>query len=457
MSELQRYSNFILTYSSTTQTFSVGSTGRAYVFTEGATVNQNGSLSGALNTTLTVFDSGSFAANDWMQIGLSGPPRQVKSVDSQTQLTLFDGSVQTIAIGDRALNIGTASDKSVSHAVIYSYDQTSAGALSPSRVTADDNGNFEFFADTGDYDVLMQNSSGVDLAIDADVTLFAINRSDSAGIGGTGVTYLQSVNDDFAVGFVDTSDFSFYFDTSAKIAYFGSQFDNRVEIADGASPYVRLVRASGQPSVVFDGNSFHTTLISSQTSDITITLPNIAGTLLVGATQTIAGTQTFSGAIIGQSTLAITGTSTLTGALTAPGGAIIGNNTTKAYTDNYRISSTKGTTVSSPKVVATGSAFGTSPSTAIASNSKDQRMTFTITVGSSPSTTSGTITITYEDGVWPIAPFVHAILTGKGGGATATITEIDVSTTTAAATLTITFSGAPSVNHTFTFTVFTWG
>ena len=470
MAELNKYRSFILTYDSTTGTFVVGSNGFARVFKEGASASQvYNQLSNDAGTVVNVYDSGSFAVNDWAQIGLSGTARKVTAFTA-TSLTLdsSSGAVQTVAVADRILNIGTASDKTVPGTVIYKVDQTTGTTIDESKVTADANGNFEFFAASGDYDILIQSSGGTDLFIDGDISLGIMSSNSSSGIGGAAVVYPTSVTSDFAVGGSAATSCGIYVDTSADTLYINGTTNPNIALTGGTVAKITLDNVSAAASstdlslVLKNSSATALTLVTAHTQAQTITFPDLTGTILLAAgTQTVTGAKTFTGGV----TITTTATS-MTSALqsTSTGyfqsGLTVGTTATPSGGDLLakRLKSDQGTTVVSAKVVpSTSTIFGTNPTVAITSNSKDQRMTFTVTIGASPTGLAGTIVVTYADLTWTTAPFVLVQLSGNTSAQTLSLGGLTWVVTDTIVTITVNMSAAPAQFTTLTFTMLTWG
>jgi hypothetical protein len=452
MAELKKYRSFVLTYNPTTQTFQVGANALVRVFNEGASVNQTGALSGAAGTVLTTFSAGSFVGNSTMyaQIGLSGQPRLVTGA-SATTLTLGAnpagaGVSQTVAIGDRVLNIGTASDKSAPGSVIYAVDQTTATPITSSLLTCDGNGNFQFYAPSGDYDILAQTSAGVDLFIDPDITLGPITSA-------SGVVALANVLDDFSVGGATLAASAFFVDESAETVYVGGSTAPYVQLLGAGT--VALATASGNPLMQWVNASATGTLTSAHTATKTWTLPDVSGTLLVGATQTVAGTQTFSGAVIMSSTLAVTGAVTASALITGALGATI----TGAPTSVTRLKSDQGTAIPSNGVgvIALSAGWGTTASVAVDSGSRDQRMSFTVTSAGTGQGASPTITITFTNGTWTNPPFVSVTRGGSAAGGFGTLGATSLSWSVTATAIVITSTLQPTATNTLPLTVLVWG
>lgn len=432
--ELQRYRSFILTYNSTTQTFSTGSSGKVYVFSEGASINGTQTPGTGAGTVITVFATGSFAINDFVQFGVAGCVRLVTAVGTTTITVgaVISGTSGTYTTGTRLLNIGTANDKTASHATIYAVDSDAATPITQ-PLTADSNGNFEFFAATGDYDVLIQSSASVDLFIDDNITLFAITRSSS-----TGVVSLANATDDFAVGGATLAASAFYVDESAEQIYIGGNTSPYVLVdgsGSGSNRMLTLLNTAAHPLLTWSKGGFTCDLVSSHTSSITLTLPATTGTLVGSAgTSTITGAKTFTG---GVALNTVATTSNIAFQSSSNGyfqtGLVIGDTTTPTESgslDLSRIYATKGTAATTGNVVLT-SGWGTSTVTSMDTGSTSTRMRFTITHTSGASATQ-TTTVTYPT-AWISAPFGIAARTG--GTTDAALHVIECSTTTTAATI----------------------
>lgn len=454
MSELQRYRSFVLTYNATTQDFEVGNTARIWVFSEGASTVNTQSPGGGAGVTLNVYATGSFAINDFCQIGVAGAVRQVTGVGATT-LTLgavISGTTGTYTDGTRVLNIGTASNKSGSKAVVYSVDQDTATPhdWNTGPLTADSSGNYEFYASTGDYDVLIQDSASTDLYIEANITLFAVARSTALGL-----VYLASLTDDFAVGGNTLASSAFYVDESAELVYVGGSTAPLVTL-DGTNAKVTINSAAAQPQLaLINSTTFTNTLTTSHTTTRTFTLPDITGTAIVDAgTQTMSGAKTFTGGVtISTAALTISSATTISGTLTASNTVTV----TGATTDNKRVLSRQGSTLTLTTGNLTG--WGTSPAIEMdpagvfttPAASKDQRFSFTVTTGTTASP-NPTIAITFADGTWSSAPHVMVV---RNGGTASTANVLTWTVTPTA--LTITYNGTPSNGTTLPLTVFCWG
>lgn len=455
MSELQGYHDIVLTWDAAAQTFNVGTNSIVYVFSEGAALNGAQTITGAAGQTLTVYDAGSFAINDYAQLGVAGPTRLVTAVGATT-LTLGAGVGGTFATNTRVLNIGTAADKSVSHAVIYPVDQTSA-TPSTQPISADVNGNFFFFADTGDYDILIRNAGNTtDEYIIADVTLAAFIRSSV-----TGIVSLQSATDDFAVGgtTLGSGTPAFYVDESANKIYIRGNSGLFAAI-DGANAQLILSNSGGQPSLLLSNTTgFTTTLSTSHTANRAIVLPDLAGTIAL-----LSGTQTFTGALTFTGGMTVTTTAlSLTSALTSTStgyfqtGLNVGTTDVPAGGDLTvkRLKSNRGTALTSGAFVLSGT-WGATATVAVDANSTDQRFSFTITSAGAGVGASPTCTITFTDGTWATAPFANVVRFG-GTAAYASGTGNQLTWTLTATTLVITFLGTPSAGQTLSLSTQVWG
>jgi hypothetical protein len=87
--------------------------------------------------------------------------------------------------------------------------------------------------------------------------------------------------------------------------------------------------------------------------------------------------------------------------------------------------------------------WGSTASVAVGANSDDQRGTITITSAGTGQVPNPTVTLTFKDGAWAVAPFALTKMEG-GTGALTTLTE---STTTT--TLVFTFVGTPVATKTY--------
>lgn len=111
--------------------------------------------------------------------------------------------------------------------------------------------------------------------------------------------------------------------------------------------------------------------------------------------------------------------------------------------------SLKGTSITSGDIGLSGG-WGNTASVGSVSGD-DSHMEFTVTSAGTGQGANPTITITFKDGTWTTAPFVHAI---RNGGAQATVTQ---DWTTSATQAVITWRGTPVAAETFTFSVWTLG
>ena len=462
MAELQKLKGFILVYNSTTQTFEVGTNGYAYVFSEGAAVNQQtGSLSGSAGTVLTVFDSGSFAINDYAQIGLNTTPRLVTAVTATT-LTLGAGTGTTVAVADRVINVGTSVARTNSKATIYPVDQTTSTPLTASKMTADANGNFECYVTTGDYDILIQNSSGTDLYIDADNSVFMLNRAVTGGTSSQPVTYLQSATDDFMVGGSSAPASMLYVDSTARKVYMGPvsggtanlAYENTSSTSSIINLYRGTVSATLGPIIKLRADVGAMILATAHTGAQTITFPDATGTVMLrSGTQTVTGATTFSAGLTSSSTTSLSAALQSSSNGYFATGLVVGASTTPAESkslDIYRLYATKGTQIVAAKIIpSTG--FGSAiPATTVVSTSNDTKMQFTVTAGTSPSGTTQVVTITFQDGAFTQAPI--CMVARNGGSATAR-TALAWTTTTTTCVITTTGT-ALSGGDTFVYTVY---
>jgi len=450
MSELQKYGSFVLVYDPIALTFQVGTNARVFVFSEGASINQGGTLSGADNTVLAVFDSGSFAANDYAQISLSGTARLVKAVGT-TSLTLGAGSDQSVNVGMRVLNIGTSSAKTASWATIYPIDQTTSLPITQ-PIRCDPNGNFEFFADTGDYDILVQNSAGTDLYIDQDVSIFTLGHNATGGTSGAGVVYLQNIADDFMVGGTTPGTAPFYVDSSAKTAT-AAGFSNVTYSLLGPG-YVKAVHNT-TPNLVLAVGATTLTLRATPTTNRIVTIPDATGTVaLTTVANAMSGANTFSGTSTFTNTISTNAAITSTSTITTTNAADVGTLTTK------HINPTNGTTIGTGNVAingwGTGAAKAIDPTTVYtttASPSKDTRMTIKVTAGTDSTTANPTVIVIFTE-AYANAP--HCVVV-KNGDNNSTPYANAVTWTVAATALTIVYNGTPAANSIVTFEVFILG
>lgn len=179
MAEYKKYRSVILVYDGSTQRFQVGTSGSVGVFTEGSTAGPSTQSIGTGVATLNVRDIGSFAVNNYALIGLTGVTRLVTAV-AATQLTFASGTAVTgITAGTRIINIGTSANRTASLATIYAEDSGTVTANNP--VACDANGNYEFYASAGDYDLVEMNSLNVDLSINDNVQIFGNDVIPDAG------------------------------------------------------------------------------------------------------------------------------------------------------------------------------------------------------------------------------------------------------------------------------------
>lgn len=456
MAELQAYHDIVLTYSSTTTNFSVGSNSIIYVFSEGASTSTAGQVfpsSGSFAST--VYDIGSFVATNYVQAGLSGPIYRVTSTTA-TSITMdyVSGTGFTAAINTRLLNIGSSPTKA-SLAVIYPVDQSTATA-STQPLSADSNGNFFFFANTGDYDVLIRNAGNTtDSYIIADITLGAFIRSSA-----TGLVSLQNTADDFSVGGTTLTASAFYVSSADSSVYIGGDTGTRATV-DGTNGRVTLVSSGAEPQVLLTNSTgFTGTLTTSHTAARTLTLPDITGTLAsLAGTQTFTGAKTFTGGVtVSTAALALTFGMTSTSTAYFQSGLNVGTTDVPTGGDltAKRLKSNRGTSISVGRFVNT-SGWGTGATFAPDTGSTDQRFSFTATAGTTASATCVT-TITFEDGTWAAAPFVIAWRNTTGSApAPAAGTHITWTTTATTVVLTYVFTSAPASTNTAGFTVLVWG
>src|SRR3990172_253926 len=224
MATIQGFNDAVLY--STGGTLTAGANALVYVYSQGSYVNGAQPPTAAAGQTITVRSIGTFAAGDWLKTGLSGTTRQIQAA-SGTTLTLEAGTALTLTDAQHLLNIGTASAGTASKATIYAVNDSLATAISQSKVTADANGNFQFFAGAGTYDLLIQSSAAVDLYIDAEVSLPLMSRESSGG-----VVYVTTATDDFAVG-GSTTTAALFMDESVEKLWIGGQSNSFVSLDGG--------------------------------------------------------------------------------------------------------------------------------------------------------------------------------------------------------------------------------
>lgn len=442
MSTIQGHQNAVLYSSSGTLT--AGENAKVYVYSQGCYVNGAQSITAAAGQTLTVRSVGSFAAGDYVKTGISGTVRQLSGA-SGTTLTFAAGTAITFTDAQHLLNIGTSSAGTSSNAAIYSVNDSAATAVTSSLITADANGNFQFFAAAGVYDLLIQNSGGTDLYILPEIVINLMSR-DAA----TGVVYVSTATDDFAVG-GSTTTAAMYVDESAETVYMGGQSGTYAAL-DGATP--KLTVSGADPSVVLTDtdNSLSTTLKqSTATSSKTVTLPNITGTVIVDAgTQTLSGDKTLSGTTVISGTTTVSGAATFSNTVTVSGASITHNaaSVVNAYFD--RISGSQGTSLATTDFALGGSWGATAAVSAVTGT--DTRFLVTVSGATGAGTTGATLVLTFKDGAWASAPFAAVSMSSTSSALGAIGAGlVPVTVTTSTTTLTITVNGAPQIGATYRF------
>jgi hypothetical protein len=359
----------------------------------------------------------------------------------------------------RVMNIGTANDRTASRATVYPVDNnTSTALIQP--ISADTNGNFFFFADTGDYDLSIRNSGNTtDLYLLPDITLNAIIISS----GTPKIVSIQDVAADFAIGGTTIAAAAFYFDESLELQYIGGSSKPYLQL-DGAAGKITLGTSAGDPQVVFDNSTSTTaTLTTSHTAAVTLTLPATTTTLAgLAVVETFTVAQTFTGGVT-LSTTATTVSSAVQSSSTGyfQSGLNVGTTDTPAGGDLTikRVKANRGTALALGQFTLSAG-WGSTASVAVDTNSTDQRYSFVVT-NNGTGITAGPNTITINvtaDGTWTNAPFAMAWRSSTGTApAPASGTQITWTTTATTVVISYTFTSAPSAGNTSGYTVFVWG
>jgi hypothetical protein len=151
---------------------------RCFVFPRGGYASQD-----SVGTTIT-FDSAAiasrFAANDWVQVGLSTANiRQVAGVGGNS--IAVSGAAVTVTENDRVLLIGStqptvtggSSTYTIPRSFIYQRDDDTADRYTNSMVVTDNNGLVRFYSSSMLYDCLIQDGNQTNQGYIADLNVGA--------------------------------------------------------------------------------------------------------------------------------------------------------------------------------------------------------------------------------------------------------------------------------------------
>jgi hypothetical protein len=165
---------------------------RAYIFPRGAYAEQDST--GTLITVDSADVASRFAANDWIQVGISTDNiRQVAAVGGNS---FSVNSAVTVSENDRVFLIGTtqptvtggSATYTVPESVIRERDDDAADIITNSMITSNANGLIQGFAATNFYDVLIQDGDQSNQGFIADMEVGAVGGISATGAALFGTT-----------------------------------------------------------------------------------------------------------------------------------------------------------------------------------------------------------------------------------------------------------------------------
>ena len=378
---------------------------RAYILPRGGHAAQDST------GTLITFDSADvasrYAANDWIQSGLSVDNiRQVSGVGGDS--ISVSGAALTVSENDRIFLIGTTQPTVTGGSATYTVpatlvrqrDDDSATLFTNSMITSNAQGLVQFWAATNFYDCIIQDGNQANQASVIDLALGVVG-----GVSATGAAVFgETVTLNAALGVTGHATFGDTVTIDGILgvtgwAFFGSTVTMHAQL----------------------GVSSHATFGD------TVTMNGVLG---------VTGTAIFDAALTANATFGVTGVATFGTTITAIGQSF--EVSTRGDISTLRRLYANGGTALLVSGVSLGANWGSGSTVTVNARSNDSRGQFLVTAATSPGA-NPTVQITYSDEAWVTAPFL--MLSRQDVIAP---TEADwLATTSGTASFVVTFGGTP--------------
>lgn len=343
---------------------------RCYVFPRGAHASQDST------GTVITFDSagvaGRFAADDWIQVGLSTDNQRKVNAVGGNSLSV-QGSAVTVSENDRVFLIGStqptvtggSATYTIPRSFIYQRGDDTADRYTNSMVTSDSNGLIQFYSDPAVYDCIIQDGNGSNQGHLADIPVGVAEgiSTSHASVFGSTVT----INAAFGVtGFM----------TATTVTV------NMALGVTGWATFGATVTMNAALGVTGTATIGSTATFNSQIG--------VTGHATFGATVTVNGALGVTGAITGTS-------ATLSNMLTGTSATFTSD------VDTRRIFANNGTALEAADFSLNGE-WGSTAAVSVFANSFDQRGGATVAAWGATFGTSPQVTLTFKDGPWPLIP-----------------------------------------------------
>jgi hypothetical protein len=370
---------------------------RAYIFPRGGYADQD-----STGSRIT-FDSdsvaGRFAANDWIQAGLSiDNIRQVDAVAANSITVL--GSAVTVSEDDRIFRIGTVQPTVASgvatyttpDTTIYKRDDDGSATYTNSMITSNADGLIQGFAGTNFYDCLIQDGDQINQGSLIDLTVGAVEGISASGDVTLGASL--TVTGDLIVGGTATISGNLIFGSTLTVTGLSGDYRQTGHVNFG-----NTVTVDGALGVTGTG-------VFGQTISIVGTSGNYnhEGTVIFGKSVTltgaigVTGTGVFGSTVTFDNAIVVGGTAAFNGGVTFTDNVTI----TGLTTDLNRIYGNQGNSFTqpfSPTGVSLVGDWGSGPTVTVYPGSNDMKGTIDVAVATNGAG-QPSVVVSFSDGAY---------------------------------------------------------